>query len=120
MNLKALGLLVVALGLTACSENSGVLSMGPDTYTLSVTKAPILGGGNAAMRTALTQANQYCSARGRRFMPSETNLSSLPINAAYGPTSYQITFECLRPGDPRLQPPNMQKAPDLVIQNRSG
>ncbi len=119
MNLKKISLAVVLLGLTACSENTGVLSLGPDTYTISVHKAPVLGGGSAAETTALTQANQYCASQGRQFMTAQTDLSSLPVDAQYGPTSYSLTFECLEPGDPRLQSPNLVKAPDVVIENRS-
>jgi hypothetical protein len=104
--------------LTAC-QNTGVLPAGPNTYMISVYKPPIVGGGSAAQRDALTQANQYCISQGLNFMPTQTDLSTNPFNAAYGPTTYAVTFECLKAGDPQLQPPNFQRAPDVVIENRS-
>jgi uncharacterized lipoprotein YajG len=44
--------------LTACAQSSGVLKMGPDTYSVSAAAAPARGGYSEARKLALTEANQ--------------------------------------------------------------
>lgn len=114
--LKRLAPAFVILALTACTENTGILPLGADAYTISVHKAPIIGGGNAAEATALTQANQFCTTHGRKFLATKADLSSPPIQFIYGPTSYSLTFECLKPGDPRLRAPRTIETPGPVLE----
>jgi hypothetical protein len=47
--------------LFACSQGTGILPAGPDTYTVTEHRAPILGGASEAQRVALTEANDYCA-----------------------------------------------------------
>lgn len=54
--------------LTACTQSSGVLKMGPDTYSASAAAAPAAGGYSEARRMALTEANQYCAQMGKEIL----------------------------------------------------
>lgn len=105
--------------LSGCNTDTGVLPMGPDTYTMSVHKAPILGGADAAESQALKEANQYCLSQNRRFEPTQTEEKSVPFEARNGPTVFSLTFQCLSADDPSLQRPNLQPTPDVVIENRN-
>ena len=43
--------------LMACAQSSGVLKMGPDTYSVSASADPARGGYSEARKLALTEAN---------------------------------------------------------------
>jgi hypothetical protein len=53
----------------ACSQGTGILPAGPDTYTVTEHRAPILGGAAEAQRVAMTEANDYCDHQGKKFFP---------------------------------------------------
>ena len=61
--------LALILALTACSQGTGILPAGPDTYTVTKHRAPVLGGAKEAQRVAMTEANDYCVQSGRKFFP---------------------------------------------------
>jgi len=103
-------------GLAAgCAYSTGILPVGPDTYTVSEHYAPARGGNSTAERVALTEANGFCEQRGRKFLP--VNMSQ-PSAIAISPAGYSITFRCLTANDPELRRPRFQSSPDLVIENR--
>lgn len=112
---KTLSILFVAAFLGACAQSSGVLKMGPDTYTVSSAAAPARGGYSEARKIALAEANQYCSSQGKEILV--TNVNTATINA-FGAGSADITFRCLSKGDPELARPEYRQAPDTVIEDR--
>jgi hypothetical protein len=77
--------------LAGCATSSGVLPYGPDTYTLSARRAPVLGGASAARDAALVEANGYCQKMGATFKPVGGQEGGAGL---YGPTSYSLTFRC--------------------------
>lgn len=96
--------------LAACAQSSGVLKLGPDTYTVQATAPDSRPQGSAnATRLALTQANQHCTGLARDILVTET--TTAPGTAA-------VTFRCLQPGDPGLRAPVYRQAPDIVIEKR--
>jgi hypothetical protein len=96
--------------LAGCTHSSGVLKLGPDTYTTSAAAAPAAGGSSEARRIALTEANQYCAKMGKEILVKN-------IGAASG-TSTEITFRCLSKGDPELQRPEIRQAPEVTVEDR--
>jgi hypothetical protein len=104
------------LGVVACSQTTGVLPAGPDTYTVAEHRAPILGGASEAQRVALTEANDYCEQQGRKFFP--LHMAEQPTVQAGGP-GYSVTFRCLDPADKELKRPTFQTDPNIVIEQRS-
>jgi len=101
--------------LTACAQSSGVMKMGPDTYTVSTHAAPARGGESGAKRLSLTEANQYCDAQGKEILV--TNIESGSSSHLPGGT-VDITFRCLTKDDPELQRPSYEKAADIVVETR--
>jgi hypothetical protein len=107
---------VTATGvLTACSMGTGILPAGPDTYTLTEHRAPVLGGSTTTQQAAMTEANAFCARQGRQFLPVDmlTPQSANP----YGTTGYSVTFRCLLPADPELQGSHL--APTAIIEERN-
>jgi hypothetical protein len=95
--------------------SSGVMKMGPDTYSTSVAASPIRGGTVGAKQMAMNDAGQYCAASGKEILV--TNTSSQTTNNA-GAGTVDITFRCLAKGDPDLVRPDYRKPADTVIEDR--
>ena len=103
--------------LVGCTSNTGILPAGPDTYTLTARAAPILGGSDAAQSSALNEANEFCQAKGRVFVPNNmAQQAGMPNQRA---TGYSVTFRCLLPNDPAVASYRLQAAPNLIIEQRN-
>lgn len=110
---RVLFLAAAAAALGGCvSADSGVLPIGPDTYQLSVGRAPVAGGPFEARRVALTKAREYCAQSGRELVVLSTN--------QWGENrgGFDIDFRCLRAGDPELRRPTLRSVPDTVVEVR--
>jgi len=94
-----------AVVLSGCATSTGILPAGPDTYTISEKFAPIRGGGDEAERDALTKADDFCTQKGLKFVPSNMGQAG-NVASPYGPTGYTVTFKCLSPNDPASRPTN--------------
>src|SRR5262249_31238294 len=112
------GALACAILFVGCASSTGILPAGPDTYTPSEKYAPIRGGGDEAQRSALIKASDYCSEKGRVFVPAMMGQAGNLANP-YGPTGYSVTFKCLLPNDPAVARYQIQQAPTLVVEQRN-
>lgn len=109
--MRVLAACIACIILAACTtQSSGVLKMGPDTYSASAAATPIAGGYSEARRIALTEANQYCLQMGREILVENIGAATY--------TSAQVTFRCLSKDDPELQRPEYRPAPDTIIEDR--
>ena len=107
---------LLIFALAACATNTGALSIGPDTYLISVERAPILGGRSAARTVALTDAGRFCAEQGKQLMVLSTGaFHSGPMRD----TGLDVQFRCLREGDPGLSRPTLEPAPSSVIEFRT-
>jgi hypothetical protein len=97
------------LTLTGCAQSTGVMKMGPDTFSVT---ADALGASNAK-QIALTEASGQCQSMGKEILV--TNTSSGKDRAR---SVYEVTFRCLAKGDPELQRPYYESAPDVVVESR--
>jgi hypothetical protein len=64
----------------------------------------------------MTQADSFCTAKGRQMMPVNQHTQDGAFND-FGHSSLQ--FRCLAAGDPELGRPKLRYRPDVVIENRS-
>lgn len=99
--------------LSSCASSSGVLPLGPDTYTISaggVLTGSISGNDTKAKQKALKEANQFCSKKGKYILVTNINMQS----TGFGSTS-DITFKCLNKDDPEYKRPRYEKAPDIKV-----
>jgi len=112
MRLVLVSFLVMLCG---CAQSSGVLKLGPDTYTVQVHAAPARGGESGARKIALTEANEYCTSQGKEILV--TNTSSGASTHLPGGT-VEVVFLCLSKDDLALKRPNLQPVPNTVIEDR--
>jgi hypothetical protein len=113
-----LAVIASAVALGGCATSTGILPAGPDTYTLSEKRAPILGGGDAAEQDALTKAADFCTQKGLTFVPNNMGQNNAARNR-YGPTRYEITFKCVPANDPAVAAYHLQQAPNVIIEQRN-
>lgn len=105
----------VVLALGGCAQSSGVLKMGPDTYTVSIHASPARGGQSGAKKLAYTEAAEHCAKMGREILVTNTysgESGHLPGGAV------DVNFQCLTPGDRDLRRPSYASEPAIVIQKR--
>ena len=88
--------------------SSGVLKMGPDTYTLNIEAKNV----REARRIAYEQGTQECAKSNREFLVKHWSQKE-------NQGIFDLIFRCLPPGDPELAVrPNYEKEADIVIQNK--
>jgi hypothetical protein len=89
---------LVALAISGCAMSSGVLKMGPDTYSVNAMAAPARGGITGAKSIVYREANAECAKQGRDILVvSESTGVTFPANGRV-----DLTFRCLAHGDPAL------------------
>lgn len=104
-------IVLAALALASCSQSSGVLQMGPDTYTTSASALYGQGGITGAKSKAMTEAQSFCREQGRQILVRSIDTQVDVWSQGFA----DVTFACLREGDPDLKRPQYEPAPDVVI-----
>jgi len=97
----------LAVLVAGCTTSSGVLTLGPDTYSATAAASPSSGGAPWAQQMALNEADQHCASIGREILV--INISTGTTNVSYGPVPASVTFKCLLRGDPELTRPDDQR-----------
>lgn len=95
---------IAGIFLVSCT-NSGVIPAGPDTYMIS---AGGVGFSSAGVRAkTYKKAKEFCDQKGLVFVP----LSLDAQEGVYGerPPSANLTFRALKPGDPEIKRPTLEK-----------
>jgi hypothetical protein len=101
-------MLLLPLGLLACSAHSEVAELEPGTYGLTVQATSLA----TAARSGVERARDWCAARGRGFEPVRTEI---------GRSDYRIAFRCparlpeafpgAQPFDPASLAPPVEEIP---------
>jgi putative hemolysin len=107
--MRKLVIVSAALVLSGCGSTTGILPVGPGTYTITERFAPIRGGSDTAKTDALTQANAYCAQQGKQLM--STNMNT-------GGRSFELVFKCITADEAAASNYKVQTAPNIVIENR--
>ncbi len=105
-----------ALVLAACSNTSGAIKIGPDTFTVDVDASPGKGGRPAAKRIAYQEATAECGKRGLDVFTLSEKTSSPTWTD--GMAHMELNFRCLRADDPEFQRQKLLSSPDRIIENR--
>ena len=93
MSLRQLLFLLTILPAAACTQTSGIIPLGPNTYTVSEMRAPAVGGGPAARDAVVAEAAAFCTRQGRTVVPLELRPDGDPYTPYY-PTAFDATFSC--------------------------
>ena len=115
--MKIIIMLAATLALTACANSSGVVKIGPDTFTISTSASPGKGGIPAAKRIAYQEAGEECARRGGLEVLALSEKTASPTWTE-GMASMELNFRCLRSDDPEFQRQRLQSSPDRIIENR--
>ena len=86
--------LTAAVGLSACGASSGIVPVGPDTYSVSEMRAAAIGGGARAEDVALSEAAGFCRRQGRSVALLDTQPGGDP-RGYYWPTAFTAIFQCV-------------------------
>ena len=84
---------LLLLSVAGCTGTTGILPVGPDTYTLSEMRAPVFGGGMAAREAVLSEATGFCRQQGRTLVLLDLRPDGDP-RTRYWPTAFDATFQC--------------------------
>lgn len=99
----------------ACSSNSGVVPIGPDTFLVSRQAATGFSGSGTLKADAFREANTHCQSLGKVMQVVRTEESRPPYIAANFPKA-EVQFMCLDANDPELRRPKLRKEPDTSIE----
>lgn len=87
---------IPALALAACAQTSGVMQLGPNTY--SVVTSDEIGGVIGAKKSGLQQAAAHCAGKGQEMvaMQSKSDVRKDFVGDNIG--HHDLTFRCLPHG----------------------
>jgi hypothetical protein len=110
--------LSTAILLAGCASSTGVLPVGPDTYSISAGASAARGGLTGARGAALKEAGEYCAKAGKQILVQDISASSSDAASYDISQNSNVIFRCLSASDPDLKRPNLETRPDVVIQDR--
>lgn len=84
----------LSLGLLGCASNSGIVSIGPDTYFVSRQAATGFSGMGTLKAEALGEAGQFCGAKGRKLQVLGESDARPPFILGNFPKT-EIKFACV-------------------------
>lgn len=111
----AAALIVSGCGAASVLYPASVQPLGPDTFAVSaeIDRRDFSPGLPGAQSKALEAAKSTCDKLGKQLLVKSTE------NAASGHAiHYSATFRCLNAGDPELTRPDLERVPDVVVQDR--
>ncbi|MBL7186301.1 MAG: SHOCT domain-containing protein [Phycisphaerae bacterium] len=107
-------LATMPLLIQGCASSTGVLPMGPDTYT--VTGQSEFGPGYA-QKKALKDANAFAVADGKHMIPTTVQTRSDFDSFGDRIHVYELTFRLVDSDDPEYKRTNLQRLPDKIIRH---
>lgn len=107
----------LAILLSACASNSGVVPIGSDTYMVSRQAATGFSGSGTLKAEAFREANEFCLSQKKKLQVVSTTEAQPPYILANFPKA-EIQFMCLDANDPELSRPKLKKDADTVIEIR--
>ena len=108
---------VAAIVLAGCANSSGVVKVGPDTFTISTSASPGKGGVPAAKRIAYQEAAAECAKRGGLDVFALSEKAASPTWTE-GMATMELNFRCLRADDPEFKRQRMERSPDQIMEIR--
>ena len=104
--------------LVGCASNSGVTTIGRDTYMVSRQAATGFSGSGTLKAEAFQEATQFCEKSGKHLQVVSTYEAPPPYIFGNFPKA-EVQFMCLEAKDSELGRPKLKRAPDSVIEVKS-
>jgi len=106
--------LAFAVSLSGCISASKVLPVGKDTYSVSAT-ADGMSSASSAREKAFEAARLHCASLGKEFLLVSESVTRTRMGID---TTITITFRALDKSDPEYKRPDIQRSPDVLIQDQ--
>ena len=100
-------LMLVCLALAGCASNSGIVSIGKDSYMISRQAATGFSGSNSLKAKALREAGSFCTKQDKQLQVVSISESSPPYLLGNYPKA-EVQFMCLNADDSALKRPEAQ------------
>lgn len=110
-------LLTVAVLISGCASNSGVIPIGTDIFMVSRQAATGFSGSGTLKAEVFQEANQYCLSQRKKLQVVNTYEAQPPFVLGNFPKA-EVQFMCLDVGDVELARPKLKKDADTVIEIR--
>ena len=91
MNLR---IVTIALSLAGCAANSGVVSMGSDSYMVSRQAPTGFSGAGSLKAEVLQEAGQYCAGQRKELVVTKTTEAQPPYVLGNYPRA-EVQFKCV-------------------------
>jgi len=108
-------LTMVVLISSGCASNSGVVSIGKDTFMVSRQAATGFSGSGTLKAEAFSEATSYCKRLGKALQVINTYEAKPPYILANFPKA-EVQFMCLDKGDNELARPKLKERADNVVE----
>ncbi len=95
-------LAIVALSMSGCALNSGVVPLGGDRFMITRQAATGFSGSGRLKAKAIIQAEKFCASRGKTMKVVAITEAEPPYVLGNFPKA-EIVFDALDPNDPRLR-----------------
>ena len=104
--------------LVGCASNSGVTSIGKDTYMVSRQAATGFSGSGNLKAEAFREASEHCERMGKSLQVVSTHEATPPYVFGNFPKA-EVQYMCLASGDVDLNRPKLKKVADTTIEVKS-
>jgi hypothetical protein len=104
--------------LIGCASNSGVTTIGKDTYLVSRQAATGFSGSGTLKAEVFQEATQFCERSGKHLQVVSTHEAAPPYIFGNFPKA-EVQFMCLNAKDAELGRPKLRKEPDSVVEVKS-
>jgi hypothetical protein len=100
--IKLAAILCVLITLVGCASNSGVISMGNNTFMITHQAATGFSGSGSLKAEVVRDAAKYCEMQGKQMKVVSITEAKPPYILANYPKA-EIVFKALPPNDPELK-----------------
>ena len=114
--LTAMACTAALSGCASATTSTGVVSAGPNSYTISERFRPMLDSVEADQRSTLAKADAFCAQQGRKSVPTATEAGE---PGPFGPSVFTVDFQCISPSDPAAAKPEPGQMPDVRVEQRN-
>lgn len=105
-------LLAIALFAVGCASTTGVVPLGPKTYSITEKRWNVVSRSHDTLKIdAYRKATEFCQAEGKTMVPCSTDSTT---------HRFELIFWALNPDDPRAQDPVPYTKPPTVNVRETG
>lgn len=109
-------LLIGLAAITGCVTIEDPVSIGKDTYMISLGARGALASNESLLTESIKKAGAFCSAKGLNLSVQSAESSGIQ---GWTPQGNKVVFQCLSDTDKAYARPHFDSRPPIVIENRN-